>query len=106
MDKQRLTGYLEQLDQALRRSADLYIYGSAAFILLDEPDRTSLDIDVAGPYSNVDMGNCEKPQHPLACRLILTTTTPGIISNGSDHCGFACSRPTKPRDCHFGKALN
>lgn len=38
MDKQRLTGYLEQLDQALRRSADLYIYGSAAFILLDEPD--------------------------------------------------------------------
>ena len=32
----------------------IYIYGSAVCILLDEPDRTSLDIDVAGPYSEVD----------------------------------------------------
>ena len=32
----------------------LYIYGAAALILLGEEDRTSIDIDVAGPYSNVD----------------------------------------------------
>ena len=32
----------------------LYIYGSAVCILLDEPDRTSLDIDVAAPYSDAD----------------------------------------------------
>ena len=28
-------------------SATLCLYGSAAFILLDEPDRASLDVDVA-----------------------------------------------------------
>lgn len=35
----------------------LYIYGSAVCILLDEPDRTSLDIDVAAPYSDADYGD-------------------------------------------------
>ncbi len=34
----------------------LYIYGSAVCILLDEPERTSLDIDVAAPYSDADYG--------------------------------------------------
>ena len=54
MDKMELVGYLERLDAALRGQATLTIYGSAACILLDEPDRTSLDVDVAGPYSIVD----------------------------------------------------
>lgn len=35
----------------------LYIYGSAACILLGEPDRTSLDIDVASPYSDANYGD-------------------------------------------------
>ncbi len=56
MDKQQLLNYLERLDAALDRTAMLYIYGSAVCILLDEPDRTSLDIDVAGPYSDADYG--------------------------------------------------
>jgi len=38
------------MDRYLQSPATLYIYGSAAFILLDELDRTSLDIDVAAPY--------------------------------------------------------
>lgn len=42
------------MDLALQAPATLHIYGSAAFMLLDEPDRTSLDIDVAAPYSVVD----------------------------------------------------
>ncbi len=54
MDKKTLISYLEGLDGALRSRANLYVYGSAACILLDEPGRTSLDIDVAGPYSVVD----------------------------------------------------
>lgn len=56
MDKQKLLDYLEKLDAALDHPAMLYIYGSAVCILLDEPDRTSLDIDVAGPYSDADFG--------------------------------------------------
>ena len=54
MNKADLIGYLEGLDTALKGQATLTIYGSAACILLDEPDRTSLDMDVAGPYSSVD----------------------------------------------------
>jgi len=54
MNKPELMSYLERIDGALRKPATLYIYGSAACILLDEPDRTSLDIDVAGPYSQAD----------------------------------------------------
>ena len=54
MNKSQLVAYLERIDTALPDKAMLYIYGSAAFILLDEPDRTSLDIDVAAPYCRVD----------------------------------------------------
>jgi hypothetical protein len=54
MNKQELLAHLEALDRALQQPATLYIYGSAASILLDEPDRTSLDVDVAAPYSTVD----------------------------------------------------
>ena len=42
MDKKELISYLEQIDQRLSSPTSLCIYGSAAFILLDEPDRTSL----------------------------------------------------------------
>lgn len=57
MDKPELIAYLEGIDRALRGQATLYIYGSAACILLGEPDRTSLDVDVAGPYSVADQGD-------------------------------------------------
>jgi hypothetical protein len=57
MNKRELIAYLEGMDRALRAPSILYIYGSAACILLDEPDRTSLDVDVAGPYSTVDEGD-------------------------------------------------
>lgn len=54
MNKAELIVYLERIDRGLQAPATLYLYGSAACILLDEPDRTSLDIDVAGPYSQAD----------------------------------------------------
>ncbi|MGD9611958.1 MAG: hypothetical protein AB7V22_03565 [Kiritimatiellia bacterium] len=54
MDKKRLLEYFAEVDAQLKAPAELMIYGSAAFILLDEEDRTSLDLDVAGPYSNLD----------------------------------------------------
>ena len=54
MNKNQLVTYLERIDAALHEEALLYIYGSAAFILLDEPERTSLDIDVAAPYCQVN----------------------------------------------------
>lgn len=53
MNKVELLAYLEKIDVALTQPAMLYIYGSAVCILLDQPDRTSLDVDVAAPYSDV-----------------------------------------------------
>ena len=47
------------IDENLRSSARLCLYGSGAFILLDEEDRTSLDLDIAGPYSKVDFSDFE-----------------------------------------------
>ena len=46
--------YLSAIDAALAEDTELVVYGSAAFILLDEDGRTSLDIDVAAPYSRVN----------------------------------------------------
>ena len=60
MNKSQLIAYLEGIDRALRSKAMLYVYGSAACILLDEPDRTSLDVDVAGPYSEVDQADLRR----------------------------------------------
>lgn len=54
MDKDRLVEYFAQVDERLTQPAELMIYGSAAFILLDEEARTSLDLDVAGPYSKLN----------------------------------------------------
>ena len=51
MDKNEIIAYLTRLDRELSAPVTLYLYGSAVIILLDAPDRTSLDIDVAGPYS-------------------------------------------------------
>ena len=56
MNKKELLAYFEKIDADLEQPAMLYIYGSAVFILLDEPDRISLDIDVAAPYSDADYG--------------------------------------------------
>lgn len=54
VDKAKLVVYLERIDRELKHPATLCVYGSAAYILLDEPDRTSLDVDIAAPYSNAD----------------------------------------------------
>ena len=54
VDKTELIGYLARIDGLLATPATLYVYGSAALILLDEPERTSLDMDVAAPYSRAD----------------------------------------------------
>ena len=54
MNKDSLIGYFEKIDSSLAGEAVLYIYGSAVCILLDEPGRTSLDFDVAAPYSRAD----------------------------------------------------
>ena len=53
MDKTRLLHYLSLIDLNLDSQTELVLYGSAAFILLDEDNRTSLDIDIAAPYSTV-----------------------------------------------------
>ena len=54
MNKAAILQKLALIDENLSSSARLCLYGSGAFILLDEEDRTSLDLDIAGPYSEVD----------------------------------------------------
>ena len=54
MNKTAILEKLALIDKHLKSSATLCLYGSGAFILLDEEGRTSLDLDIAGPYSKVD----------------------------------------------------
>jgi len=56
MNKQEIVEYFTRLDDALTEKTTLHVYGSAVVILLDAPDRTSLDIDVAGAYSLANHG--------------------------------------------------
>ena len=60
MNKLELLSWLECMDNALKHETTFYVYGSAAFILLNEPGRISLDIDIAGPYSQADFGDVRK----------------------------------------------
>ena len=54
MDHTALRTYLSQLDGSLTEKAACCIYGSAACMLLGEEGRISLDVDIAGPYSQVN----------------------------------------------------
>jgi|ERR1051326_4134858 hypothetical protein len=60
MNQSQLLSYLTRMDEALRQDTMLTVYGSAAFILLGEEDRTSLDIDVAAPYCRVDFSDLQQ----------------------------------------------
>jgi hypothetical protein len=60
VNKPELLAYLSRLDQALQQPTTLYIYGSAALILLDEPGRTSADVDVAAPYSQANFADLQR----------------------------------------------
>jgi hypothetical protein len=69
MNHANILNIFEKLDTGLSAPTVLYLYGSAAFILLGEPDRTSLDIDVAGPYSSVDMGEMRRVAEQVGCPI-------------------------------------
>ena len=72
MNKGDIISYFGRLDEGLAAPTVLHIYGSAAVILLGADERTSLDIDVAGPYSTADYARFEKasaascPRHRIA----------------------------------------
>ena len=83
VNKVELTAYLEKIDTELKSLATIYIYGSAAYILLDEPERTSLDIDVAAPYSNADYGDFRR-----------AALASGLPVNPDEH--YACLLYTSP----------
>ncbi|MFA4943118.1 MAG: hypothetical protein WC789_00265 [Lentisphaeria bacterium] len=69
MNYASLIAVLERLDAALSAPTCLHIYGSAAFILLGEPERMSLDIDVAGPHSIADMGDLRQAAERIGLPL-------------------------------------
>lgn len=79
MDKTRLLEYFAQVDARLTAPAELLVFGSAAFILLDEEDRTSLDLDVAGPYSKLDFEEFRKASREAGLEV-----NPAAIDSG-DH---------------------
>src|ERR1041385_166278 len=54
MDTATLQSYLEKLDKVLNGPAACCVFGSAACMLMGEEGRTSLDVDIAAPYSTVD----------------------------------------------------
>ena len=57
MDKKRILEVFALIDGELHSPASLCLYGSGAFILLEQEDRTSLDLDIAAPYSKVDFAD-------------------------------------------------
>jgi len=77
MNKRELLMYIEKVDAGLDQPSMLYIYGSAVCILLDQPDRTSLDIDIAAPYSDIDFGALSK----AADRAGLPVNPPDITNS-------------------------
>jgi hypothetical protein len=60
MDKAALLAHLAAIDARLQTPATLCIYGSGACILLDEPGRITLDLDVAAPYSQANYADLEQ----------------------------------------------
>ena len=52
-----LAGYFERLDPLVRPGTELFVFGGAAIVLLGARIRTTIDIDVAAPYSRIDMEN-------------------------------------------------
>jgi hypothetical protein len=60
MNKLELLKLLAKLDAALTSPTILHIYGSAVVILLDAPERTSMDMDVAGIYSSANQAELER----------------------------------------------
>jgi len=59
MNASGLRAHLTCLDAELGEPVRLCIYGSAALMLLGQEDRFSVDVDVAAPYSAVNLGAFE-----------------------------------------------
>lgn len=80
------------MDVGLAAKTSLYIYGSAALILLDEPERMSVEIDVASVYSEADQNDLRH----VAAKIGLPVN-PGddynmTILNGYPRYAYACHR--------------
>lgn len=57
IDESVVRGYFERLDPLVKPGTELFIIGGAAIALLGAKIRTTVDVDVAAPYSRVDMSN-------------------------------------------------
>lgn len=75
MNKAAILQKFAVIDKNLNSSASLCLYGSGAFILLDEEDRTSLDLDIAGPYSKVDLADFTNAAEAAGLKLNPDETT-------------------------------
>jgi len=62
MDKAGLISYLKKIDSELKSSATLCVYGSGALILMDEPGRTSLDLEKAAKSAGLPLNPPEDYQ--------------------------------------------
>lgn len=79
MNPSSLREHLARLDAALGEPAKLCVYGSAALMLMGEDDRFSVDMDIAGPYSDVN----ERALETAARQISLPVNPPEDFSD--DH---------------------
>ena len=77
VNKPELLAHLARLNEALQSPTTLSVYGSAALILLDEPDRTSADMDVAAPYSQADFADLQQAAQAVGWPVNPDTAYPG-----------------------------
>ena len=57
IDESVLREYFERLDPLVKSGTELFVIGGAAVALLGAKIRTTVDLDVASPYSRVDLEN-------------------------------------------------
>ncbi len=69
MDRDQIINFLEQLDRELASPTKLCLYGSGVFILLGEVGRVSVDLDIAGPYSQANMAELRQAAEKVGLPL-------------------------------------
>ena len=57
VDEAVITDYFVRLDRLVKLGTELYVIGGSAIALLGAKIRTTADIDVALPYSKLDLGD-------------------------------------------------
>ncbi|MBO6166950.1 MAG: hypothetical protein J6P13_01200 [Kiritimatiellae bacterium] len=78
INEQVLRDYFARLDRLVAPGTELFVFGGASIALLGSKIRTTVDVDVAAPYSRVDMVSFKE-----ASKLAGLPVNPGMGYQGA-----------------------